>query len=118
MVRATVAVKVDDSDGVRSLARWFRDEDEFRGRARVTEQPIGPAHMGGAVEALVVAATSGSVEAFVSALVGWFRHRRGPSAVSLKLSTDTGRELELTCGSQDDAQQLLDRVRVFFDDGA
>jgi hypothetical protein len=116
----SVDIRIDDdsNDELRSLAGWLRDEDDFRGRIRFVEKAVDPGQMGGFVDAAVVVLTSGTASTFVSSLFGWFARRKETHAVSLKLRAADGRELELKCGSGDDAQRVLDQVLSVFSDEA
>jgi hypothetical protein len=107
---------VDGTDEeLRSLASWLRDEDDLRGRVRLSTAPIQEGHMGGALDAIVVILTSSTVGTVVTSVKDWLVARRTADKVTLKLSSGTGRELELTCGSSGDAQAVLDSARKFLE---
>jgi hypothetical protein len=115
----TVDIRIDEAtDELRSLARWLRDEDEFRGRVDFTEGTPVPGQMGGFVDALTVIVTSGTATTLVSSLFAWLGRRGEAKVVSLKMRTVDGREVDLKCGSSDDAERLLTQVRSLFSDGA
>jgi hypothetical protein len=115
----TVSVRLDGPDDeLRLLAGWLRREDEFRGRVALVDKPIVRGEMGGALDAVQVMVTSGTATALVTSLFEWLRHRRTTKAVTLKIRDGKGRELDITCGSTDDAQALLDKMRSFLSDEA
>ncbi len=100
---------------MRALVRWLRDEDGLRGRVSLAAQPPAAGEMGAVVDAAVVVLTSGTVSVFIRSLFGYLKHRRTTSKVTLKVRDDKGRELELTCGSDDDAQATLTAVRALLE---
>jgi hypothetical protein len=108
----TISVSLDGPDDeLRSLAGWLRDEDDLRGRVVLANKPIERGEMGGVLAAVEVIATGGTAKALVTSLFEWLRHRRTAMAVTLKIRDGKGRELDLTCGSADDATVLLDKVQ-------
>lgn len=111
-----VAATVDGSeDDLRSLASWLRDEDEFRGRIRLEEKPVAPGEMGGALDAVVMVLTSGTASALVTSIFAWLAQRREVSKVSLKVRNAAGEEVELSCGTADDAARLTGSIRALLD---
>lgn len=120
LVSGTVTISLPGQDeDVRQLARWLRDEDELRGRVSLAQQPIRDGEMGSALEAVVVALGSGGVATvLVSSLFGWLTRRSELRAVKLRIHTDDGREVELECGSADDAERMVESIRAVFDTGA
>jgi len=113
----TVSVSLDGSDDdLRQFARWLRDEDDLRGRVSLVEQPIAPGQMGGVLDTVQVVLTSGTAGTFVTSLFAWLGHRRVAGRVKLKLR-DGDRTAELTCGSADDANSLIEGISTFFADG-
>lgn len=119
MTSGTVLVDLDGSDDeLRSLATWFRDEDELRGRVTLVPRSIEPGEMGAALDAVQVAITSGTVGTLVTSLFAWLTHRRLTKKVFLKFRTEQGREVTLTCGSVDDVSQVLAHVRALIADEA
>lgn len=119
MTSGIVAITVPgSSDELRQLAAWLRDEDELRGRVRLAEGTIQAGQLGGVLDSVVVAVTSGSAATFCTSLFGWLGRREEAQKVSLKIkrSGDVG-ELELDCGSPADAPQILTSVRRFLNDG-
>ncbi|WP_433272472.1 effector-associated constant component EACC1 [Actinosynnema sp. CS-041913] len=112
----TASLRPDgDEDELRSLVRWLRDEDDLRGRVESTAAPIAPGRMGAGLDAAVVVVTSGTATVVVRSLFDWLKHRRSAAKVTLTLRTEDGRELELTCGSADDAQATVVAVRGFLE---
>lgn len=111
MDSGTISVGLPETDDLRLLARWLRDEDELRGRVTLVDKPAEPGHMGGVADVLQVAVGSGgAVTAFVTSLFGWLHHRRAIHRVTLRIRLANGTETELTCGSTDDAKTLLDKL--------
>ena len=114
----TVDIRIgDDVDQLRSLARWLQAEGEFRGQVGFSGGESNPGRMGGLADALTVIVTSGTATTLVSSVFGWLARTRESKIVSLKLRNADGRELELKCGSSDDAEQILSQVRPFYRDG-
>ncbi|MBN6035554.1 hypothetical protein JYK18_11685 [Amycolatopsis sp. 195334CR] len=98
--------------------RWFRDEDELRGRVDLVDAATRPGEMGGEIEALSVVLGSGVLTQLVTSLFGWLEHRRGAQRVRLVVKRpDSGEELELECGSPDDAAEVLATAKKFLEDG-
>lgn len=113
MTLPTVSVSLDGSDDeLRQLAGWLRDEDELRGRVRIVDRPIEPGRMGGVLDTVEVALTSGTAGTLVTSLFAWLTHRRAAGRVKLKVRNGD-RTIELTCGSADDAGTVLDRLGAF-----
>jgi hypothetical protein len=106
------------SDEIRSLASWLRDDDDVRGQVTVSQSPPASGHMGGALEAVVVVLTSGTASAVFTALFDWLKHKRESRKVSVKVHDGSGRELEVSCGSSDDLNEVIGSVRAFLDSGA
>ncbi|MCG8928343.1 hypothetical protein [Lentzea sp. CC55] len=117
---ATISVHVDphgSDDDARALTRWLREEDDLRGSVSLRAAPIAEGEMGGAIETIVVLITSGTAGAFVSSLFEWINRRRDGRKVSIKIQDAAGRSVELTCGSPEDAQRVLDQLRAITGDG-
>jgi hypothetical protein len=75
--------------------------------------------MGAVLETVSVALTTGTVTAFGKSLFGWLGRRRDAAKVTLKIKRSDGHEeIELTCGSDDDAASVLTALRGFLDQGA
>lgn len=112
-----VAVSLTETeDELRSLAAWLRDEDTLRGRVRLAERPIEQGHMGATLDAVVTVVSSGTTSAFVSSLFSWLSHKRETRKVSLKVRAENGREIEISCGSSDEVQPIIERIRSFLND--
>ncbi|GAB3497087.1 hypothetical protein GCM10027521_47370 [Amycolatopsis cihanbeyliensis] len=105
------------AEELRRLAAWLRDEDDLRGRVRLQQRPTEPGEMGSLADVLVVVLASGGVvNTTVKSVFAWLRHRRDAQQVSLIVRCgDTGEELDLQCGSANDAEQLVDRATRFLD---
>jgi hypothetical protein len=118
MAAMTVSIMLDGADEkLRSLANWLRDEDDLRGRVRVSPAPIPEGRMGGAVDAIVVVLTSATVGTMVTSVKDWLVAKRIAEKVTFTLRSETGREIDLTCGSATDAETLLGSAREFFQEG-
>ncbi|PRY42739.1 effector-associated constant component EACC1 [Umezawaea tangerina] len=117
MRSSSIAISSDDSDEeLRSLARWLRDEDEFRGRVELLAAPIAADEMGADLESVVTIVTSGTAGVFVTSLFAWLERRRSASRVRLTIRTGTGATVELTCGSAEDADAVLKQITKIIDE--
>jgi hypothetical protein len=115
----TAFITVDGTEEeLRSLANWLRDEEDLRGRVRLSDAPIQEGHMGGALDAIVAILTSTTVTTLITSLKDWSLAKRAAGNVTLKLKSGSGRELELTCGSATDTQVVLDSARKFIEEGS
>jgi Effector Associated Constant Component 1 len=110
----TVTISLPGHDEyLRRLARWLRDEDELRGVVNLAQRPIREGDMGGALDSVVVAVSSGGVATvLVSSLFAWLTRRSELRAVRLRILTDDGREVELECGSAADADRIAGSLRA------
>lgn len=116
MASGMVAVSVGESaDELRSLAAWLRDEDEFRGRVGLHES-VESGQMGGVLDSVTVMVSSGTAGALVSSIFAWLARRREVRTVSFKVRSAAGQELELRCGSTEDAQKIIGDVIRFLDE--
>jgi Effector Associated Constant Component 1 len=107
----TAAIRIDGTDDeLRRLANWLRDEDALRGRVKLVDHPIAAGEMGGALDAVEVVLTSGTASALVTSLFTWLIQRRKNGKVRLKIRAGN-RTVDLTCGSADDAQALIDSIK-------
>jgi Effector Associated Constant Component 1 len=114
----TVAITLDGNDEeIRSLANWLRDEEDLRGRVRTENAPIQEGRMGGVLESVVVILTSATTATVFTSVKDWLIARKSAGKVTLKLKSATGRELELSCGSPDDLENVIDNARKFLDEG-
>jgi hypothetical protein len=117
VVSGTVSIDLDGSaKELRSLARWLRAEDEFRGQVSLIEQQVGPGELNGAIDAVVVVLTSGAAPTFARSFFDWLSRRSERGRVRLRVRTETGRELKLDCGSVTDARAVLADVQRFMDE--
>lgn len=107
-----IVVSLADADEeLRSLAAWLRDEDQFRGRVRLNETPIQHGQMGGVLDTVVTVVSSGTASAFVSSLFSWLTHKRETRRVTLKVRAGGNQEIEISCGSSDEIQPIVEQVR-------
>ncbi|MCU1685645.1 MAG: hypothetical protein JWQ81_6384 [Amycolatopsis sp.] len=118
MTSGIVAITVPGSgDELRQLAAWLRDEDELRGRVQLAEIPVQAGQFGGVVDSVVVAVTSRSATVFCTSLFGWLGRRKETQKLSLKIKrSGTIEELDLSCGSMSDNEDVLASVRQFLDE--
>ena len=117
MRTASVTISSGELDEeLRSLARWLRVEDGLRGRINLVRAPIAPDEMGAELEAVMAVVTSGTAGVFVRSLFGWLQRRRDAIKVAVKVRTEKGATIELNCGSADDADVVLKRIRQILDD--
>jgi hypothetical protein len=106
-----ISVGLPETDDLRLLANWLRDEEELRGRVSLVDQPAQPGHMGGMADVVQVAVGSGgAVTALVLSLFNWLRHREANERVTMRIALENGAEAEFTCSSADDANALLDKL--------
>lgn len=120
LLSGTVTISLpEQNEDLRHLARWLRDDDELREQVSLAQQPIQGGDMGSALDAVVVALGSGGLATvLVTSLFGWLTRRSELRVVRLRVRTDDGREVELECGSADDAGQVADSIRAVLDPGA
>ncbi|WP_147455122.1 effector-associated constant component EACC1 [Saccharothrix australiensis] len=116
MSTATARVRTAGSaDDLRALVMWLRDEDALRGRVSLAAAPPAEGEMGEIVDAAVIVLTSGTVSVLVRSLFDYLKHRRTTAKITLTVRDEQGRELELTCGSGDDAHATATAVRTFLE---
>ncbi|CAM3503848.1 hypothetical protein KIPE111705_11540 [Kibdelosporangium persicum] len=114
MTAGSASISVDGTeDDLRALANWLRDEDDLRGRVKLSSLPIEEGHMGPVLDAIVVVLTSTTATALIRAVRDWAIARGNAKKVTLKLTVGDGRKLELTCGSADEAEAAIDAARRF-----
>ncbi|GAA3998589.1 hypothetical protein GCM10022247_18490 [Allokutzneria multivorans] len=117
MSLGTAVVRTGEEDDLRALARWLQEDDVLRGRVRLAEHPIQQGHMGGLLDGIVIVLTSVTAKSFVESLFAWLTARRTATAVTLTVRAPDGREVELTCGSAADAQQVTSSIGKLLDGG-
>ncbi|WP_257902885.1 effector-associated constant component EACC1 [Saccharothrix obliqua] len=116
MSTATVRFQTAGSDDeVRALVKWLRDEDALRGRVSLAAAPPAEGEMGELVDAAVIVLTSGTASVLVRSLFDYLKHRRTTAKVTLTVRDEKGRELELTCGSGDDARATVTALQTFLE---
>lgn len=108
----TVTIRLASSDGsdddIRRLARWLRDEDELRAHVALRNAPVNAGEMGALTEAVVVAVSGGGAASLlVTSLFGWLTNRRDARRVTLTVESSSGKKIDLSCGSADDAERIL-----------
>ncbi|AUI59587.1 hypothetical protein B1H26_18440 [Amycolatopsis sp. BJA-103] len=81
-------------DELRSLHEWLGENEELRGRVRLSERPPEPGTLGPVLDALVVAlGPAGAATAIAATVLGWLRTRR--SEVRVKLTLPGRRTMEI-----------------------
>ena len=106
---------VEVTDELQSLARWLRSEDELRGRVLLTHHPIQVGDMGGALDAVAIALSSGgAATVLVQSLFAWLSQRQKNMSVHLRLVRTDGQEAELDLTGIRDPDAVVDTVLEFF----
>jgi hypothetical protein len=100
----------EDSDEARSLLDWLRQEDDFRGRVRLSPVAPKPGHMGGISDTLTVALGSGgAVTVLAMSISVWLKHRRSDLTVEVSIGDRTvkidGKRVK---ADPDSVQQLVE----------
>lgn len=105
----------DAPDGARDLAKWLRDEDDFRSSVRLDDAPISTGEMGGIADSLTVAIGSGgAVAVLVQSLFTWLQARDRSRHTTLTLKTGDGKEAAVDIPSAADPEAVLGIVSTFF----
>jgi len=103
-------VESADADGLRSLLSWLRLEETLRGRVRPSHESISAGHMGGVMDAVVVAVGSGgAIAVLASSLSTWLKQPRRVD-IRLTLTAEDGRKVELDAQHVQDPEALLEAV--------
>lgn len=118
LLRGTLEFRCDDApEDLRSLAQWLQAGHELRGCMRLVHGEIQPGEMGGALDVLAVAlSTGGTATVLVRSLFAWLGTRRRPSSVHLKLKRPDGHEAELEVDCIRDPDAVIDKLSQFFSD--
>jgi Effector Associated Constant Component 1 len=106
-----IAIVVDSKNpqDLTELFAWLRREDELRGKVRLESRPLRPDEMGTLPELIAIAIGSGGVASVLaSSLSTWLAHRR--SDITLKVTGQDGRTVELTAQRVAEADKLLRQV--------
>ncbi|MGB6165719.1 MAG: hypothetical protein WCF33_04685 [Pseudonocardiaceae bacterium] len=106
-----LSISADDGDVLRSLLDWLRQEDILRGRVRTVQTPVRPGEMGALDAALVVALGSGGAGAVLAAAVSTWLSQPRRADVTLTVTAEDGRHLELDARRVRDPAVLLREVR-------
>lgn len=119
MRAGTVSITLDGSEEeLRSLANWLRDEEDLRGRVRLMEKPIEEGAMGGVFDSiLLVLGSAGTVTAF-SSVKDWLVAKKSAQKITMRLKAESGRELELSCGSAAELGVAVEHAQNFFNESA
>lgn len=105
----------EECDELRSLVQWLRLEDDLRGRIHPTRRPIEPGQMGGALDAIIVAVSSGgAIVVLVQSLFTWLTKRR-TTEIYLRVTREDGREVELSFNGSHDIEAVTGKLIEFID---
>ncbi|MFF4600356.1 hypothetical protein [Amycolatopsis sp. NPDC001319] len=115
MINGNARIAVDgEPDELRSIANWFQHEEEFRGRVRPVDAEQQPGDMGGTLEALMIAISSGTGTAFVTSLFTYLGQRRKEVVLDLDLKREYGRELRLKLTDKHTLDAAMKQADAFF----
>ncbi|MDB6014692.1 MAG: hypothetical protein JWL65_6942 [Gammaproteobacteria bacterium] len=119
MMRGSVSISTSDgSIDLRALAAWLREDDIFRGKIRLDEEPINLGHMGGLIGEIIIAVGGGGVaNTLIRQLFTWLEKRGDRHAAHLTLKDGTGREASLDVSGLDNPDAIMHRVFEFFSSG-
>lgn len=106
-----LSISADDGDALWSLLDWLRQEDILRGRVRTVQTPVRPGEMGALDAALVVALGSGGAGAVLAASVSTWLSQPRRADVTLTVTAEDGRRIELDARRVRDPAVLLREVR-------
>ncbi|WP_410556877.1 effector-associated constant component EACC1 [Actinomadura fulvescens] len=89
-----------------ALLHWLRTERRLAGLVRARQHQPGPEELGGALDVVMVAVSSGGVVAVLAQMLpAWIRSRR--PAVRFTLTTQAGDRLELEASDAAEASPLI-----------
>jgi Effector Associated Constant Component 1 len=106
-----LSIGADDGDVLRSLLDWLRHEDALRGRVRAAQTPVRPGEMGGVLDVLEVALGSGGAGAVLATSVSAWLSQPRRADVTLTVTAEDGRHIELDARRVRDPAVLLREVR-------
>ncbi len=95
---------------LRSLLDWLRHEDTLRSRVRTARTPVRPGEMGGVLDVLEVALGSGGAGAALAASVSSWLSQPRRTDVTLTVTAEDGRRIELDARRVRDPAVLLREV--------
>ncbi|MGH2844047.1 MAG: effector-associated constant component EACC1 [Solirubrobacteraceae bacterium] len=95
---------------LRSLLEWLRHEDALRGRVCTVHAPVRPGEMGGVLEVLEVALGSGGAGAVLAGSVSTWLSQPRRADVTLTVTAEDGRRIELDARLVRDPAVLLREV--------
>jgi hypothetical protein len=117
----TAAIRIVSATGsdedLRELARWFRDEEDLKGKVGLAHTPMREGHMGGTLDAVTLVLTSGTAAVAVRSLFNWLGRRREAMRVAITVKSASGDQIDLSCGNADDAERIIEAVRQNLDRG-
>ncbi|MGH3426526.1 MAG: effector-associated constant component EACC1 [Pseudonocardiaceae bacterium] len=105
-----LSISAEDGDVLRSLLDWLRHEDALRGRVRTGHAPVRPGEMGGVLEVLEVALGSGGAGAVLAGSVSTWLSQPRRADVTLTVTAEDGRHIELDAHRVRDPAALLREV--------
>ncbi len=106
-----LSISAEDGDVLRSLLDWLQQEDTLRGRVRAARTPVRPGEMGALDTALVVALSSGGAGTVLAASVSTWLSQSRRADVTLTVTAEDGRHIELDARRVRDPAVLLREVR-------
>ncbi|MGH3866467.1 MAG: effector-associated constant component EACC1 [Pseudonocardiaceae bacterium] len=105
-----LSISAEDGDVLRSLLDWLRHEDTLRSRVRTARTPVRPGEMGGVLDVLEVALGSGGAGAALAASVSSWLSQPRRTDVTLTVTAEDGRRIELDARRVRDPAVLLREV--------
>ncbi|MEV7330157.1 hypothetical protein [Micromonospora sp. NPDC093244] len=113
MALINVSLLDGSQNDLHSLFSWLQRTDELRGRVRTLPRQPGPHEMGGAVEIVSVALSSGGAAAVLaSALTTWLQTRRARISVEFVVNEtgETLRRVEVEARNEASVKELYDAL--------
>jgi hypothetical protein len=105
-----LSISAEDGDVLRSLLDWLRHEDTLRGGVRMAQTSVRPGEMGGVLDVLVVALGSGGAGAVLATSVSTWLSQPRRADVTLTVTAEDGRRIELDARRIRDPAVLLREV--------
>lgn len=105
------------ADELRSLADWLSATAELRGHISLFERVTESEHMGGILEAVTIAVSSGgAATVLIRSLFTWLTQRQRGATLRLDLTKPDGQETHLEIDGIQDPDGVIDKVLKFLDD--
>lgn len=114
----SVEITLDEAPHVlESLAQWLKLEDDLRGRVHPKTSQIEPGEMGGVLQIIAVAVSSGgAISILVQSLFAWLSTRKS-GQIHLRLTREDGREAELTFNGAHNLDAVTEKLLRFVNNG-